>query len=968
MLHWRSTLAGLAVTLSALVSNLAAQCGSWATGGSLPGTLAVSTVGRINTSVSWDPDGAGPQAPVLVIGGSLFEVAGNVAASNVAFWNGSSWSPLGPGLSNLGAVNSLAVYNGELYAAGEFIVPVDANDPFTSAVRNVAKWTGSAWVGVGGGLNDGTPFNATSPAVRRLIVWNGSLYAIGQFSNAGGWVPPFVSGPDVPPSVPANRIARWDGTRWHPILVTLGGAVVNGFDVAGTPNDVKVINNELVIGTTMAEIGTLTAGATPLTINGAVRYNGTTWLPLTHTNGVVGISGNNANVSSIGSIGSDIVLGGTFTTAGGVVQANRIVRWNQATGFSSMGPGFSTTVIGMTEYNGRFYACTDILPANASTQYLARWNQTTSSWENIVLGQNGLTGMFGPGPGIRHLGSFGSSMVVGGSFTALNGLPTNNIALFNGTSFTALGSGTSGHIQSFVQRGSQLIASGWFTSINGVPANRVAAFNGTTWSALGTGLTGSPAAGVQPVAYASTLYNGDYVVGGDFLNAGSVVANRIARWNGTTWSTVGTGAPTNGTIRALAVYNGDLYAGGTFTIIDGVAANRVARFNGTSWQPLVSPGNTTVGGGVPATVAALFPFMGDLIVGGSFTSVTGSPVTAGRIVRWTGSDWASLGSGQLSGLSSGIPVQAMTVFEDKLVVGGTFTIADGTPLGSTANDGQIVAFDPATSQWSNFGAGFQGIVNSLHVFNGRLLVGGSIGPDFNADPALFGGLVQWNPSTQTFTQFGGGFRGAAFALATFNNVLFAGGHITSVGVNGSTVSPFLARWTTTGLPTISVQPLDQSVSVGDSASFSVAATATSSLSFQWQRQVAPGLWRSLANGSDPVLGQVAGANASQLQISNSFAGTTLLRCLVETPCSGRFTRETTLVSSAGCGPADLGGEGAAEMADGILDNNDFIVFINYFFALDSRADLGGEGGAEGADGQFDNNDFIVFIGFFFQGC
>jgi uncharacterized membrane protein len=67
-------------------------------------------------------------------------------------------------------------------------------------------------------------------------------------------------------------------------------------------------------------------------------------------------------------------------------------------------------------------------------------------------------------------------------------------------------------------------------------------------------------------------------------------------------------------------------------------------------------------------------------------------------------------------------------------------------------------------------------------------------------------------------------------------------------------------------------------------------------------------------------------------------------------------------------PADLGGEGGSTTPDGVLDNNDFIVFIQYFFDQNSAADLGAEGGAQGADGNFDNNDFIVFIQLFFAGC
>ena len=67
-------------------------------------------------------------------------------------------------------------------------------------------------------------------------------------------------------------------------------------------------------------------------------------------------------------------------------------------------------------------------------------------------------------------------------------------------------------------------------------------------------------------------------------------------------------------------------------------------------------------------------------------------------------------------------------------------------------------------------------------------------------------------------------------------------------------------------------------------------------------------------------------------------------------------------------PADLGEQGGGPGHDGLLDNNDFIAFINYFFELDPHADLGVQGGEIGQDGLFDNNDFIAFITLFFQGC
>jgi hypothetical protein len=69
-----------------------------------------------------------------------------------------------------------------------------------------------------------------------------------------------------------------------------------------------------------------------------------------------------------------------------------------------------------------------------------------------------------------------------------------------------------------------------------------------------------------------------------------------------------------------------------------------------------------------------------------------------------------------------------------------------------------------------------------------------------------------------------------------------------------------------------------------------------------------------------------------------------------------------------CGPADVGGQGGVHGPDGVLDNNDFIVFIDLFFAHDPIADRGIQGGVAGTDGAWDNNDFIVFIDQFFAGC
>ncbi len=67
-------------------------------------------------------------------------------------------------------------------------------------------------------------------------------------------------------------------------------------------------------------------------------------------------------------------------------------------------------------------------------------------------------------------------------------------------------------------------------------------------------------------------------------------------------------------------------------------------------------------------------------------------------------------------------------------------------------------------------------------------------------------------------------------------------------------------------------------------------------------------------------------------------------------------------------PGDVGSTGGVPGGDGARDNNDFIVFIDYFFTANPLADVGRTGGVPGSDGVFDNNDFVVFIDQFFAPC
>src|SRR5207245_7504002 len=81
-------------------------------------------------------------------------------------------------------------------------------------------------------------------------------------------------------------------------------------------------------------------------------------------------------------------------------------------------------------------------------------------------------------------------------------------------------------------------AGGFFTTAGGVTVNGVAKWNGTSWSALGSGISGANA-NVEDFAFDKS---GNVYVGGSFTTAGGLPASCIAKWDGTSWSSLSDGA------------------------------------------------------------------------------------------------------------------------------------------------------------------------------------------------------------------------------------------------------------------------------------------------------------------------------------------------------------------------------------------------------------------------------------------
>ena len=648
-------------------------------------------------------DGSGP---ALYVGGEFTAVSG-VPCLNVARWNGATWSPLGAGLHGMpyyDFVYALAVYDdgsgAKLYAAGRF------TDSGGVPLEKIARWDGTSWSDVGGGLG-GQP----GDAVHALAVYDdGSgagpmLYAGGSFSLAGGQ--------------PAPAIARWNGSTW-----SLAAAGANG-----TVRALRVFDDGT--GPRLVAAGDFTALEVPA--SRIASFDGQHWTPV--GNGTLGsvralaaFDSGNGPVLYVGGASLGAPVGSTMFAK--LVNGNFV----GVVGGPLVGNGVGTLATFDLGSGPRLYLGGPFFSLSSAS---FRYGATYDGARFGSLGGNpgGVAGPSFPAAlafqTVHHGGSAGTRNYVGGRFDAVGGLAAKAVARLDDLHWTSIGDLTSAapnfqpEVRAMAEfdfgNGPELVVGGDFAQAGGVAAIGVARFDGTTWAPVGEGLSGVDVFAVHDDGHGGgpTLYAGGLVRvigaanqcfvarfdGAHWVPVGSVstsvsalqgfddgtgpqlyasfgnasaLVDRIRRWDGTSWTSIGDGLASGEGITSFAIFDD----GSGPRLYAAAYSGRVLSWNGTSWD-----GRFSVPNG--ATCLRVHDDGGgrQLYVGGSFQNAVGP--TGDGVVRWDGANLTSLSGGTSEAYTLAVLEEATGT----ALYGGGYTTQAVNAQGSVVLSASIVRWD-----------------------------------------------------------------------------------------------------------------------------------------------------------------------------------------------------------------------------------------------------------------------------------
>lgn len=321
--------------------------------------------------------------------------------------------------------------------------------------------------------------------------------------------------------------------------------------------------------------------------------------------------------------------------------------------------------------------------------------------------------------------------------------------------WSPVANGVNDSVMAVALAGNDLYVGGYFTQpcpnndcgIMNQVIYHIARWNGSTWASLGEGLDGV----VNDIVIDGT----DVYVGGTFTlvcgfsscSMNNTPVNHIAKWNGNSWTPLGNGL--NEAVETIALYGNDVYVGGAFTHACGnvecssgnVPVNHIARWDGSAWF--------AVGNGVNAQVDVIARNGSDVYVGGTFSefcdnpSCNGSNVPVNHIAKWNGTAWSAVGNGFNE------YVAAIVFDGNRIYAGGGFRQVCGNPECDSGNIpvNHVAVWD--ASAWAALGNGVSAPVQAMALRAGEVFVGGGF-DQVCGDPAclndnrIVNSIAVWN--------------------------------------------------------------------------------------------------------------------------------------------------------------------------------------------------------------------------------
>ena len=441
----------------------------------------------------------------------------------------------------------------------------------------------------------------------------------------------------------------------------------------------------------------------------------------------VGTTGANSTVRDI-KIQSDgkIIVVGDFTTYSGS-SVGRIVRTNtngtRDTTFN-IGTGLSNAT-----YNTNIQSDGKILVTGAfttysgsSNNYIVRINTDGTKDTTFTLG----TG-FNNIVNISKLRPDGK-LIAAGIFTSYSGSTNNYIVCINdngtkdttfnvGTGLNASWAGATNNSITFdLENNAYLASDNLSYSSSFVPRIFKVKTNGTL------DLTYNPGIGLSRSALANLISGSRLYTAGTFVNYQTPGAPGIAMISdsATLSSSFNPGIGFNGDVYAITRQSdGKVIAGGGFTNYSGSASIRLIRINTNgTLDPTFNVGTA----GATLTVHDLaLQTDGKVVVGGQFTSYSGSSTSTTRLMRLNTNGTQDLTYNTGAGLNS-YPLTVLPTADGKVLVLGLFT----TYSGSTVNYITRTNVDGTRDTTFNTGTGFNGFgYTAVTQSDGKYIVGGN---------------------------------------------------------------------------------------------------------------------------------------------------------------------------------------------------------------------------------------------------